>query len=68
MRTSHVEFASEVVHREFPLTAEQLRQTIEALLLIEGELPTSNPRWSELRMVRKVLGRMLVEAEEAEQS
>ncbi len=55
--------------RETPsleLTADQLRQTIEALLRMESELPTDDHRWCELRTVRQVLNRMLLMAEEKE--
>ena len=48
------------------LSADQLRQTIEALLRMESELPTDDHQWCELRMVRQILGRMLVVAEERE--
>ena len=46
------------------LSADQLRQTIEALLRMESELPTDDHQWCELRMVRQVLNRMLLVAEE----
>ena len=48
------------------LSADQLRPTIEALLRMESELPTDDHQWYELRMVRQVLTRLLLVAEEKE--
>ena len=48
------------------LSADQLRPTIEALLRMESELPTDDHQWCELRMVRQVLTRLLLVAEEKE--
>lgn len=67
MRSSNGGTSSGIATREHPLTAEQLRQTIEALLQIEVESPPGNAQWSELRMVRKVLSRMLIEVEADEE-
>jgi hypothetical protein len=50
------------------LTADRLRKTIEALLELESQVPAGDPHWSELRMVRRVLGRMLITAEELERA
>lgn len=48
------------------LTADQLRQTIEALLQVESQLPPRDRQWSELRVVRNILTRMLLITEEKE--
>lgn len=43
---------------------EHLAQTIEYLRQLEESLPSSDPTWSELRMVRRVLGRLLQKTQE----
>jgi hypothetical protein len=49
------------------LTSEQVRLTIEAILQAEKQIPSGNSRWSEMRMVRRVLGRLLVAKQEEEE-
>jgi hypothetical protein len=50
------------------LTADRIRQTMQALLELESQLPAGDARWSELRMVRRVLGRLLITAQELERA
>lgn len=45
------------------LTTDQVRAVLEVMFELEMQLPSHDPRWSELRAVRRVLGRMLVIAE-----
>ena len=44
--------------------AEHLAQTIEYLRRLEEQLPSGDATWSELRMVRRVLGRLLQKTQE----
>jgi hypothetical protein len=50
------------------LTIHQLRRAMGAVLEMESHLLQSDPNRSEARVVRQVLGRMLVVAEELERS
>lgn len=47
------------------MTPDQLRETIEALLEVESHIAQDDPKFGELRTVRRFLGSLLIEAEES---
>lgn len=48
------------------LNSDHVRSVLEVLFELEMQLPAHDSRWSELRMVRRVLGEMLIETDNRE--